>query len=47
MANNSSFPLNLTTSSVIQRRTGRNWKMFNTNQPNNDIIAKIKQYTEI
>ena len=38
MANNSSFPLNLTTSSVIQRRTGRNWKMFNTNQPNDDII---------
>ena len=37
MANNSSFPLNLTTSSVIQRRAGRNWKMFNSN-PNNHII---------
>ena len=39
MANNSSFPLNLTTSSVIQRRTGRNWKMF-TNSSNNPIISQ-------
>merc|ERR1711871_360666 len=38
MANNSSFPLNLTTSSVIQRRTGRNWKMFNNNSSKNNII---------
>ena len=39
MANNSSFPLNLTTSSVIQRRAGRNWKMFNSN-PNNVIMSQ-------
>lgn len=39
MANNSSFPLNLTISSVIQRRTGRNWKML-TNSSNNPIISQ-------
>ena len=34
MANNSGFPLNLTRSSVMQRRTGKNWKVFNANTSN-------------
>ena len=40
MTNNSAFPLNLTRSSVMQRRTGANWKMFNTNTSNNFVIKQ-------
>ena len=39
MTNSSGFPLNLTKSSVMQRRTGANWKMFNTT-PSNIIVKQ-------